>query len=639
MNSLSKPLWSAAHSADLYAINDWGAGYFSIDESGDVAVSTTTDNGIEVKASVLDIVNAAKERGMDAPVLIRFEDLLAQQIRRLNDAFAKAINESGYSGTYRGVFPIKVNQQCHVIEEIAQVGRPYHHGLEAGSKPELIIALSTLENRDACIVCNGYKDQEFIDLGLHACNIGYKVFFVVETPSELPLILERSAALGIKPMIGVRVKLASMVGGHWNATSGDRSIFGLSIAQLIELVDTLKKHDMLNCLQLLHYHLGSQIPNIRDIRTGVLEACQVYMDLVREGAAMGYLDLGGGLAVDYDGSKSNYVHSRNYSLDEYCADIVDVIISTLDPFNISHPTIITESGRATVAYSSLLVFNVLDVADYEPGTIPDDIPASENAMIHNLVELIDSVNQRNIQECYNDAVFYRDELRELFKRGQISLRSRSLAENLFLSVMQQILVIAKDMPRGFDEAEKLKEQLSDIYYCNFSLFQSLPDMWAINQVFPVMPLHRHNEKPSRQAIIADITCDCDGKIDRFADVRGTRKTLSLHSMNEGEEYYIGAFLVGAYQETLGDLHNLFGDTNVISIRFNDDGSYSFAHEIEGDSISDVLSYVEYTPKTMQNRFRKNAELAVSEGRISASERLKIMTAFTDSMNGYTYYEK
>ena len=639
MNSLSKPLWSAAHSADLYAINDWGAGYFSIDESGDVAVSTTTDNGIEVKASVLDIVNAAKERGMDAPVLIRFEDLLAQQIRRLNDAFAKAINESGYSGTYRGVFPIKVNQQCHVIEEIAQVGRPYHHGLEAGSKPELIIALSTLENRDACIVCNGYKDQEFIDLGLHACNIGYKVFFVVETPSELPLILERSAALGIKPMIGVRVKLASMVGGHWNATSGDRSIFGLSIAQLIELVDTLKKHDMLDCLQLLHYHLGSQIPNIRDIRTGVLEACQVYMDLVREGAAMGYLDLGGGLAVDYDGSKSNYVHSRNYSLDEYCADIVDVIISTLDPFNISHPTIITESGRATVAYSSLLVFNVLDVADYEPGTIPDDIPASENAMIHNLVELIDSVNQRNIQECYNDAVFYRDELRELFKRGQISLRSRSLAENLFLSVMQQILVIAKDMPRGFDEAEKLKEQLSDIYYCNFSLFQSLPDMWAINQVFPVMPLHRHNEKPSRQAIIADITCDCDGKIDRFADVRGTRKTLSLHSMNEGEEYYIGAFLVGAYQETLGDLHNLFGDTNVISIRFNDDGSYSFAHEIEGDSISDVLSYVEYTPKTMQNRFRKNAELAVSEGRISASERLKIMTAFTDSMNGYTYYEK
>lgn len=639
MNTISRPQWSAEDSADLYSIKDWGAGYFSIAENGEVAVTATTAQGTEVNASVVNIVREAKERGMEAPVLIRFEDILAQQIKRLNSAFHKAIQESNYNGEYRGVFPIKVNQQCHVIEEIAQVGAAYNHGLEAGSKPELIIALSTLENRDACIVCNGYKDQEFVDLGLHACSMGYKVFFVIETPSELPIILERSRILGIKPLIGARVKLASMVGGHWNATSGDRSIFGLSIAQLIALVDSLKEHNMLDCLQLLHYHLGSQIPNIRDIRTGVLEACQVYMDLVREGAAMGYLDLGGGLAVDYDGSKSNYVHSRNYSLDEYCADIVDVIISTLDPFNIAHPTIITESGRATVAYSSLLVFNVLDVASYQPGTIPENIPASENVMIHNLVKLMSSANERNIQECYNDAVFYRDELRELFKRGQINLRSRSLAENLFLSVMHRVLAIAAGMPRGLDEAEKLKEQLSDIYYCNFSLFQSLPDMWAIDQVFPVMPLHRHTEKPSREAIIADITCDCDGKIDRFGDRRGTRKTLPLHPLNDNDEYYIGTFLVGAYQETLGDLHNLFGDTNVISIRFNDDGSYRFVHEIEGDSIADVLSYVEYNPHFMQNRFRQNAELAISEGKITASDRLKIMTAFSDSMRGYTYYEK
>ena len=639
LNTKSRPPWSTEDSAELYAINEWGAGYFAIDENGEVAVSSTTANNVKVQASVLDIIRQTRERGLDAPVLIRFEDLLAQQIKRLNEAFRKAIKDSKYQGEYRGVFPIKVNQQCHVIEEIAQVGAPYNHGLEAGSKPELIIALSTLENRNACIICNGYKDQEFIDLGLQACSMGYKVFFVVETPSELPIILERSRVLGIKPMIGARVKLASMVGGHWNATSGDRSIFGLSTAQLIELVDTLKAEEMLDCLQLLHYHLGSQIPNIRDIRSGVLEACQVYMDLVREGACMGYLDLGGGLAVDYDGSKSDYVHSRNYSLDEYCADIVDVLMSTLDPFNIAHPTIVTESGRATVAYSSLLVFNVLDVATYEPGTIPDDIPASENIMIRNLVHLTSSANERNIQECYNDAVFYRDELRELFKRGQINLRSRSLAENLFLSVMQRILAIADEMPRGLHEADKLKEQLSDIYYCNFSLFQSLPDMWAIDQVFPVMPLHRLNEEPTRQAIIADITCDCDGKIDRFADRRGTRKTLALHPLKPDEEYYIGAFLVGAYQETLGDLHNLFGDTNVVSIRFNDDGDYEFIHEIEGDSIADVLSYVEYDPRTMQDRFRRNAELAVREGKITASERLKIMTAFSDSMRGYTYYER
>ena len=469
--------------------------------------------------------------------------------------------------------------------------------------------------------------------------MGYKVFFVIEAPAELPIILERSRALGIKPLIGARVKLASMVGGHWNATSGDRSIFGLTIAQIIELVDALKAEDMLDCLQLLHYHLGSQIPNIRDIRTGVLEACQVYMDLVRERATMGYLDLGGGLAVDYDGTKSNYVHSRNYTLAEYCEDIVDVIMSTLDPVGIKHPTIITESGRATVAYSSLLVFNVLDVASYEPGPIPSTIPANEQQMTHNLAELISLVNERNIQECFNDAVFYRDELRALFKQGQINLRSRALAENLFLSVMHRILAIANAMPRGLDEAEKLQEQLSDIYYCNFSLFQSLPDMWAIDQVFPVMPIHRLDEEPTHKAIIADITCDCDGKIDRFTDVRGTRKTLSLHSFKETEEYYIGTFLVGAYQETLGDLHNLFGDTNVVSIRFNDDGTYDFAQEIHGDSIADVLSYVEYNPQTMQDRFRRNAELAVREGLITAADRLRIMTAFSDSMRGYTYYEK
>ncbi|MDZ7924958.1 MAG: biosynthetic arginine decarboxylase [Marinagarivorans sp.] len=639
MNTISRRPWSTADSSELYGINDWGGDYFSIGEKGEVVVTGLTKNQVTVQASVLDIINDARERGLDAPLLIRFEDLLAKQIANLNEAFTKSIKDNDYQGVYRGVFPIKVNQQCHVIEEIAQVGAPYNHGLEAGSKPELIIALSTLENREACIVCNGYKDEEFIDLGLQACSMGYKVFFVIEAPSELPIILERSRALGIKPLIGARVKLASMVGGHWNATSGDRSIFGLTIAQLIDLVDKLKAEEMLDCFKLLHYHLGSQIPNIRDIRTGVLEACQVYMDLVREGAEMGYLDLGGGLAVDYDGTKSNYVHSRNYTVGEYCEDIVDVIMSTLDPHGIKHPTIITESGRATVAYSSLLVFNVLDVASYEPSAIPSAISDTENQMIHNMAELLDLVGQRNIQECFNDAVFYRDELRALFKQGQINLRARSLAENLFLAIMHRILAIAKTMPRGFDEAEKLQEQLSDIYYCNFSLFQSLPDMWAIDQVFPVMPIHRLNEEPMRKAIIADITCDCDGKIDRFTDLRGTRKTLSLHALNENEEYYIGTFLVGAYQETLGDLHNLFGDTNVVSVRFNDEGGYDFAHELHGDSIADVLSYVEYNPQTMQDRFRRNAELAVREGRITAAERLRIMNAFRDSMRGYTYYEK
>ena len=638
MNKIINRSWTANDSAELYGVNDWGAGYFGVDQQGLLSV-TTTNADTPVNAPLLNIVNDIKERGLDAPVLIRFEDLLDQQISRLNNAFRNAIESAGYQGDYRGVFPIKVNQQCHVIEEIAQAGARYGHGLEAGSKAELIIALAHIESPDAHIICNGYKDQEFIDLGLNARKMGYSCFFVIETPSELPIILERSRALNIKPLIGVRVKLASVVGGHWNATSGDRSIFGLSIAQLVEMIDSLRDEGMLDCLQLLHYHLGSQIPNIRDIRSGVVEACQVYMDLVREGANMRYLDLGGGLAVDYDGSKTNYIHSKNYTLDEYCADIIDVVMTTLDPNEIAHPTIITESGRATIAYSSVLIFNILDVATFTPGSIPKTIPDDEHQLIQSLKETFDGLTEKNMQECYNDALFYRDEVRELFKRGHVGLRSRSLAENLFLLIMQEVLKISEKAPRPLQEFDKLKEQLSDIYYGNFSLFQSLPDVWAIDQIFPIAPIHRLQEQPTREAIIADITCDCDGRIDRFTNMRNTKTTLPLHPIIEGEEYFIGVFLVGAYQETLGDLHNLFGDTNVVSVRFHNDGTYEFADEIEGDSIADVLSYVEYQPQLLRERFRKIAERSVREGRISALERQSIMKAFSESMQGYTYYEK
>ena len=639
MKKLASHAWSADFYADLYGINNWGAGYFGVSEKGEVTVTTKATDGSPIKVSMIDLVTEIKERGMDMPVLLRFENLLAQQIIKLNEAFNRAITKAGYQAPYRGVFPVKVNQQSHVIQEIAQVGAKYGHGLEAGSKPELLIALTHLDSKDACIVCNGYKDEEFVDLGLQACKMGYRVFFVIETLTELPIIIQRSRALGIKPLIGVRVKLASMVGGHWNASSGDRSIFGLTISQLVTLVDTLKAEDMLDCLKLLHYHLGSQIPNIRDIRTGVLEACQVYRDLVSEGASMGFLDLGGGLAVDYDGSKSNYMHSRNCTLDEYCADIIEVVMTTLDPNDVQHPTIITESGRATVAYSSVLLFNVLDVANFEPGPLPDSVNPEEHQMIQKLWEMQGTANARNIQECYNDALFYRDETRQLFKAGQINLRSRSLSENLFLQIMHQLLDLADEAPREHRELEKLRELLSDIYYCNFSPFQSLPDVWAIDQIFPVMPIHRLTEEPSRHGIIADITCDCDGKIDKFVDTHNPKRTLPLHTLNDGEEYIIGTFLVGAYQETLGDLHNLFGDTNVVSVRINDDGTSEFVHEIQGDSIADVLSYVEYNPQQMQDRFRRTAEKAVREGKITATERTTIMNAFSASMRGYTYYER
>ena len=432
--------------------------------------------------------------------------------------------------------------------------------------------------------------------------------------------------------------MTSKVSGHWNSTSGDRSVFGLSTSQLIQLVDRLKEAEMLHCLQLLHCHLGSQIPNIREIRGGVVEACRYYADLCGEGAALSYIDFGGGLAVDYTGAQSNDSQSRNYSLEEYCTDIVDTLKNTLDEYEIKHPTIVTESGRATVAYSSILLFNVLDVTKFEPIELPQ-IGDDEHQLLQDMREVLACLTLVKAQECYNDAHFYRDEIRELFKRGQVDLRTRSAAENLFLEILQQINKNLELMEHIPVDLEGLKESLADIYYGNFSLFQSLPDIWAIDQLFPIMPIHRLEEEPTRNAIIADITCDCDGKIDKFIGQHEVSNTLPLHEMKDNEEYYMGVFLVGAYQETLGDLHNLFGDTNVVSVRLNEDSTFDFVKEIHGDTIADVLSYVEYQPKEMALRYRNTAERAVKEGRITARERQLMLKTYNASMQGYTYYER
>ncbi|MEH6824999.1 MAG: biosynthetic arginine decarboxylase [Motiliproteus sp.] len=629
--------WSASQSADLYGINDWGAGYFELSDQGDVMVKVPF-NGVDVRVSIPEILSGIRQRGLPLPLLLRIENLLDAQIQKLNEAFAGAIEKLGYQGQYRGVFPIKVNQQAQVIEEVAQFGERYQHGLEAGSKAELIVALSAIKADGRLIICNGYKDQEFIDLGLRAQRLGYRCVFVIETPTELPIIIERSNALGIRPFLGVRVKLTSKVSGLWNKTSGDRSIFGLTTNQLVTAIDTLKANNMLDCMQLLHYHLGSQIPNIREIRNGAMEACRYYTDLVKEGAPMGYLDLGGGLAVDYTGAKNNQEHSKNYSLNEYCDDIIEVVASMLDSQEIAHPCIVTESGRSTVAYSSILLFNILDVTQFEPAALPVVLPDDAHELIVNLREVVDTINNNNLQECYNDAVYYRDELGELFKRGQINLRQRSLSENLFLEALQRIKAELRLCERIPPELEGLREYLADIYYGNFSVFQSLPDTWAIDQVFPLMPIHRNCEEPTREAIIADITCDCDGKIDRFIDANEVRNTLPLHPLNDGEDYVLGTFLVGAYQETLGDLHNLLGDTAVASVRINADGSFDVMKELEGDSIADVLSYVEYQPQALLENFRGVAERAVREGKISPAERREVLQSFSDSLRGYTYYE-
>jgi len=625
--------WNATDSIELYGIERWSNHHFGLSTDGKVTAKT-----LNTEVPILDIVEGMIDRDMQMPVLLRIENILDAQIYRLNTAFRNAIETLGYAGRYQGVYPIKVNQQAQVVEEIADFGARFQHGFEVGSKPEIIAALSTLEEPGSLIICNGYKDEEFVNLGLQAIKLGFICFFVIETPSELPIIIARSKALGVTPLIGVRVKMTTKISGHWNRTSGDRSVFGLTTTQLIDVVDTLKKEDMLGCLQLLHCHLGSQIPDIQEIRSGIAEACRFYADLASEGAELAYIDLGGGLAVDYSGAARNENQSRNYTLIEYCEDIVDTLKETFDQLNIAHPTIVTESGRATVAYSSILLFNILDTNTFEPTEItPPD--STEHAVIKNLRDVRNELTSGRLQENYNDAHYFRNEAREQFRRGLMNLRMRSIAENLFLDIMHAILAITQHMERVPQEFDGLKASLADIYYGNFSLFQSLPDIWAIDQQFPIMPIHRLDKRPSRQAVLADITCDCDGKIDKFIGENEAQLTLPLHPLKENEEYYLGVFLVGAYQETLGDLHNLFGDTNVVSVRLNSDGTFEFVKEIHGDTIADVLSYVEFQPKAMMTRYRDTAERAVHDGRITAKERAEMIHMFNESMRGYTYYEK
>ena len=634
--SLLQP-WRVEDSAELYGIHSWGAGYFDVSSNGDVVICPNGPQG--PKVSIPEIIEGIKERGYDMPCLLRVENILDTQIANLHESFRKAIKNLGYKGSYRGVFPVKVNQQQQVIEEIADFGSRYHHGLEVGSKGELIAAVSHLSDREACLICNGYKDGEFIDLGLQAQRIGLNVFFVIEMPGELETILQRARIHDMRPKLGVRCKLSTRASGHWAESGGERSVFGLSPAEIVDLIDKLKANDMLDCLRLLHYHLGSQVSNIRDIRLGVQEGARFYAGLVQEGAPMGYIDLGGGLAVDYDGSHTNYVSSRNYTLDEYSADIVEAIMGTLDEVGVPHPHIVTESGRATVAYYSLLLFNILDASVVEPMQLPEDLPEGSPEPVKNLREVLVNITPRNLQECYNDAIYYRGEMRQLFATGAVNLRQRCLSERFFWAILMRISEEKdklKVIPRDLQDIDSY---LADIYYGNFSIFQSLPDSWAIDQLFPIMPVHRLQECPTRLGIISDITCDSDGQINHFIDQQGNKRTLELHPLKAGEEYYLGVFLVGAYQETLGDLHNLLGDNNVVSIRIEEDGSYEFVREQEGDTVADVLSYVEYDPRRIMESLRSMAERAVREGRITPSQRFAFLQIFEDGIRGYTYFER
>jgi arginine decarboxylase len=639
------PAWTIEDSAELYGIRDWGHGYFDVSAKGEVVVNLK--DGKKTKpVSLAQIVKGLRDRGTQLPVLIRFGDLLRWRIDELNEGFASSIREAKYQGAYRGVYPIKVNQQQEVIDEITRYGRKYHYGLEAGSKPELIAALAYMHDPEAYIVCNGYKDEEFIDLALYAQKMGLQVILVLEMPSELKLILERCKKMGVRPTLGVRFKLSAESAGHWAGSGGDASVFGLNISQLMNVVDTLREEGMLDCLRMLHYHQGSQIPNIRAIRQAVTEAARVYCGLVQEGARMGILDLGGGLAISYDGFKGATSASSNYGTKEYCADVIEAISEVTAEAGVPHPDIITESGRAIVAYYSVLVINILDVNRFEPPTGAIELAKDAPALLKNMAELHEEslkndskLTRERLQEIYNDAVYYRDKLRSEFSYGKIGLRERSLGEEMYWGVLTWVSGKLESVGHDGSQMDRMSAVMTDYYYGNFSVFQSLPDLWAIDQIFPVMPIHRLKEKPTRNAVLSDITCDSDGKIDKFAHSGAICESLPLHDpeIESGHDYMLGIFLVGAYQETLGDLHNLLGDTNVVSVSI-ENGKLKYRREQEGDSVSEVLSYVEYDPKDLATRFRNLAESAVVSNRITPAERREIMGAFEAGLRGYTYFE-
>lgn len=629
--------WTIQDSLEHYLIGRWGQPYFSINDKGNLVCQpklNSTDS-IDLK----ELIDDLKKRGLKPPLLIRFNDILAAQVSMLADCFQKCIEDYKYNATYRSVMPIKVNQQRHVVEQLVEHGKNYNLGLEAGSKPELLVAMALLKKENGLLVCNGYKDEDYIETALYAERLGIKTVLVLDRFAELPMVIAVSKRLGIRPRIGLRAKLAARGKGRWVESSGDRSKFGLTIREIMQTVEILKSENMLDCLNLLHFHIGSQITTIRSIKNAMREAAHLYCGLRSIGCtALDHIDVGGGLAVDYDGSQTNFHSSMNYSMQEYANDVVSVMQDICDELSEPHPHIISESGRALVAHHAVLVFDVLGanelgIKDEALVSKPTD---DDHIVLHSMYEAYTSVSAKNAQECFNDAVTAKEESVQLFSHGIIDIETRAKIDELFWATCKKILKTTQGQQYVPEDLSQLTKMLSDTYYCNFSVFQSIPDAWAVGHLFPIMPIHRLEEAPTQEAILADLTCDSDGKIDQFIDLRDVKRTLRLHKLIPGQEYYLGAFLVGAYQETLGDLHNLFGDTNAVHVSVGEDGRYLLEHVVVGDTVSEVLSYVEYDRLDLVRRVRDSAELAVRRGEISFEQSAEIMKRYEEGLLGYTY---
>jgi arginine decarboxylase len=625
--------WTIRDSLETYNVQNWGRGFFSINDGGQMEVWPRGEGGTAI--ALPSLVEDLRQRGLRSPMLLRFPDILNARVRRLADAFTSASAAYNYTGKFRGVYPIKVNQQRRVVEELVAFGAEHGIGLEAGSKPELLIALALLDTPNALIICNGYKDRAYIETALLAQRLGRTPVIVIDRFHEIELVVKVASELGIKPHIGIRAKLQSKGAGKWIDSTGDKSKFGLTASEIVEAVEQLRASDMLECLELLHFHIGSQITAIRAHKDALREATRIFVGLHELGAKPRILDVGGGLGVDYDGSQTNFHSSKNYTVQEYANDVVASIQEACDGASIPHPDIVTEAGRWMVAHHALLVFDVLGASEVRIGRKPDAVKEDDPKVLKDLAEVWAGVNKKNVIESYHDALQVKEDASTLFNIGQLDLRGRARVERLFWDCCEKIQKIASELKEMPEELEDLEKGLADTYYGNLSVFQSMPDHWAVKQLFPVMPIQRLNEKPTRRAIIADLTCDSDGKIDQFIDQHDVKNVLELHPL-DGRRYYIAVFMVGAYQEILGDLHNLFGDTDAVHVVVDDEGGYMIDHVVEGEDVKDVLAYVEYDQATLTEKVRRLAEDARRRGDISVEEATRLRARYKQGLWEYTY---
>ena len=628
--------WTIEDAKELYNINGWGTSYFGINEQGNVYVTPCKDN---TQIDLCDVMDELALRDVTAPVLLRFPDILDNRIEKTSSCFEKARKEYGYKGENFIIYPIKVNQMQPVVEEIISHGRKFNLGLEAGSKPELHAVIAVQCQSDSLIVCNGYKDTSYIELALLAQKMGKRIFIVVEKLNEIDLIAEAARRLSVKPNLGIRIKLASSGSGKWEESGGDASKFGLTSSELLQALEKLDKLGMGDCLHLIHFHIGSQITKIRRIQTALREAAQYYINLHHMGYNVDFVDCGGGLGVDYDGTRSSSSESSvNYSIQEYVNDCVYTFTDAADKNHLPHPNIITESGRSLAAHHSVLVIDVLETASLPE--MPEEFEAkeSDHQLVKDLYEIWDNINPRNMLEDWHDAEQIRDEALELFSHGIVDLKTRAEIEAMYWSVCHEINILCKQMKHVPDELRGLDKLLADKYFCNFSLFQSLPDSWAIDQLFPIIPIQRLNEAPTRNATLQDITCDSDGKIANFVVGGRPSHVLPLHPLRKGEPYYLGVFLVGAYQEILGDMHNLFGDTNAVHISVKN-GKYHIDQIIDGETVDEVLGYVQYNPKKLVRQLEQWVTKSVNQQKITMEEGKEFLSNYRSGLYGYTYLEQ